>query len=258
MKGSILSLVEGDYDNREILVDFPHHLFPSEDDKAAALTHRACSDAASYMFGITQSLLKGERIRAKTLPSISLMILGISVNIEELAMTLEHLETPRTTWHVDQKGNNDPTPYPPEILRIQLRNSERFAIDMSGAQFGWYEPVLPWDTYIHLRLGGKSNRVTAINPFGYGLHRANNIAKMPDLPWNPWPSVTSFNLSFAETANSATEEWSGREKFRTLSDILRLPEVEFVDKKEELCQAVSKSLSAAITDFKKQGKYFRS
>lgn len=54
-----LYLYEGQYD-REVLVPFPHHLFDCRDDREAALTYYACSDAVAFMLEIVGSFLKGK------------------------------------------------------------------------------------------------------------------------------------------------------------------------------------------------------
>lgn len=54
-----LYLYEGQY-GEEALVPFPNHLFHCTDDREAALTYYACSDAVAFMLEITRNFLKGK------------------------------------------------------------------------------------------------------------------------------------------------------------------------------------------------------
>lgn len=34
-----------------------------------------------------------------------------------------------------------------EVLQVRLHSGEVYAIDLTGAQYGWYEPITKWDTF---------------------------------------------------------------------------------------------------------------
>ena len=40
------------------------------------------------------------------------------------------------------------------ILRIELQSGVQYAVDLDGAQFGFYEPVCPWEEYLSSRMAG--------------------------------------------------------------------------------------------------------
>ena len=49
---------------------------------------------------------------------------------------------------VDEEGyHDDNTAYKHSIVAATLHNGERYAIDITGPQYGHYDPVVPWDLY---------------------------------------------------------------------------------------------------------------
>lgn len=68
-EGNTLYLYEGQYGEGQVLAPFPGHLFACEDDKNAALTYLACTDAVSFMLDLVKSSLKGKHQRLR--PEVS-------------------------------------------------------------------------------------------------------------------------------------------------------------------------------------------
>lgn len=61
-------------------------------------------------------------------------------------------ETRRARF-VDSNGIVDMRDCLHTVIKATLKTSnEVFAIDMTGAQFGWYEPALPWEAYSTRRI----------------------------------------------------------------------------------------------------------
>lgn len=38
------------------------------------------------------------------------------------------------------------------IIKADLNNGESYAIDVAGAQYGWYDAIMPWDLYMNSRI----------------------------------------------------------------------------------------------------------
>ncbi len=38
------------------------------------------------------------------------------------------------------------------VIRVTLRSGKSYALDITGAHYGHYEPVVPWDSYMDLRV----------------------------------------------------------------------------------------------------------
>lgn len=57
----------------------------------------------------------------------------------------------------------DGTEYKHSVLRITTRAGEKYALDMTGTQFGWTESILPWDLFADTRILS----FDGIEAFGY-------------------------------------------------------------------------------------------
>ena len=54
---------------------------------------------------------------------------------------------------MDDLGNEDHRRYQHELFKVTLKNGgETFALNLSGAPSGYYEPVIPWDEYVETRV----------------------------------------------------------------------------------------------------------
>lgn len=60
VEGDAMYMYEGEYGEDQYLVPFPHDLFSREEDKWAAFTFHACSDAVAFMCHLLKMFLKGE------------------------------------------------------------------------------------------------------------------------------------------------------------------------------------------------------
>ena len=59
-KGKAMIMREGSYGKGEILVLFPHHLVPSQQDKEAILTYLACTDSVAFMYRMLVKMVPGK------------------------------------------------------------------------------------------------------------------------------------------------------------------------------------------------------
>ncbi len=46
------------------------------------------------------------------------------------------------------------------IIKITLKNAEAYAVDVAGAQYGWYNAVIPWGLYLDSRV----ERIETVHP----------------------------------------------------------------------------------------------
>ena len=60
---------------------------------------------------------------------------------------------------VDIEGNEDLSFYRHELFRLTTDTGEKYAFDLTSAQHGYYEPIVPWDSYEKLRVSKVSRRV---------------------------------------------------------------------------------------------------
>jgi len=81
-----------------------------------------------------------------------------------------------------------------EIIHVTLKhNAEQYALDISSAQYGYYEPVVPWREYM-------AERVRSISPpdeFQYfGGSRDRLVKRLQDGTGSvPWDYLISSNIN---------------------------------------------------------------
>ncbi|KAF7954191.1 hypothetical protein EAE96_005322 [Botrytis aclada] len=188
-KDGKLYLVEGQYPamttSADVLYEFPLRLLPSKKDRHAVLAHMACHDAIVWMQEVTELFLK-----------------------------------------VGQGGEQDHARYAHSIFKITLRNHGGvYCLDLSGAQFGYYNPVTPWSEYF-------VNRISSIEScHSSGTGRAQFLSREQD------NSLLDFASRVLEGCSRRTlvamEAW--KSKHMALSDFLRLPQIQFEKEQKKLC-----------------------
>ncbi|KAF7929591.1 hypothetical protein BELL_0068g00250 [Botrytis elliptica] len=210
-KDGKLYLVEGRYPkmrtNLDVLHEFPFKLLPSKEDRHAVLAHMACEDAVAWMQEVTEIFLE-----------------GTAQKIEEL--NVESKNPKREVLIVGPGGEQDHAHYIHSIFKITLRNRGGvYCLDLSGAQFGYYNPVTPWSEYFVNRISS----VTSCNPSGTG--KALLLGREQD------NSLLDLLYRVLEGCSRRTpiamEAWES--KFMPLSTFLRLPQGQVVKEKSIMC-----------------------
>ena len=136
----------------------------------------------------------------------------------------------------------DTTDYKHTILRVTMKNREKYVLDMTGAQYGWYEAVTPWPVYNASRV----RSFTEVLPFG----SARDFLKARAVKCGgQWQWIRSIKDQFAEVVDRIVVRW--QKDHISLTELLRLPEHDFqknqaslVDAVEELLQRHKKFLEA--------------
>lgn len=60
---------------------------------------------------------------------------------------------------MDVNGIRDLAFYRHELFRLTTVSGEKYALDLTSAQHGYYEPIIPWNSYEKLRVGKVSGKV---------------------------------------------------------------------------------------------------
>lgn len=115
--------------------------------------------------------------------------------------------------------------YQHAILRVTTLSGEHYALDLTGAQYGWTEPVLPWDTFLASRVG----RIDKIEYFGrYKTYvKAKNLSLGKERTY-----IHSINEDFEDKLMKFLRSWA--ENDIPLAALLLLPEKEFQERQEGL------------------------
>ena len=131
----------------------------------------------------------------------------------------------------------DATDYQHNIFRITTRNGEVYALDMTGAQYGWTECIVPWKIYADSRVREVKNVVS----FGGTRVWSNTEAKKMG-GQHQW--VHSIRMLFAQVVDGAVMLWQRGNMLTT--DLFRLPEQDFQKKQASLLDAVEELLQREI------------
>ena len=96
------------------------------------------------------------------------------------------------------------------ILKVTVQNGEQYALDMTGAQFGWQEAVIPWNIYAHFRI----QHIIETLDFGHEHVHLRGSA-------TSWLSnADPMLVKFTERLWVATEEFQGKQlAFKKLLDL---------------------------------------
>ena len=133
-------------------------------------------------------------------------------------------------------GNSaiDATDYKHTVLRVTMKNREKYALDMAGAQYGWYECVTPW----HLYRDAKVRSIKEVCQFdatrAFCKTRAENMGGQRK-------RIENIKENFTKCLDETVVGWQSRKNI-SLSTMLRLPEAEFGKKQSSLIDDVNERL----------------
>ena len=179
-------------------------------------------------------------------------------NISEVSFSPKNHKR-EVVW-IDNKGNNHS--FPPsahDIVLVTLKNGgEKYAVDLSGAQYGHYEAVLPWSEYYTSRVqslclmaienGDKDN---LFQKFGQNKKSLLERRFGPGLEG----TMAVFNENASRILKDGTMNWE-KERKLTVQNMLKLPRNKFELRKKELVDHISASLQRHQDESEEARKYF--
>ena len=124
--------------------------------------------------------------------------------------------------------------YRHSIIKITLKNGEKYALDLSGAQFGHSDPLLPWERYVKTR----AEYIEETKPLGSYRKRTKFLWK----PKSGGEGIVNCDEEIARIVNAAIDEW--QKTNGTLRDLLRLQEKQFMAKREAFFGFIEASIEA--------------
>lgn len=114
-------------------------------------------------------------------------------------------------------GIFDWTNYKHAILKVTLKNDAQYALDITGAQYGWSEAVLPWNTYANSRI----QRIVETLKFG---HAQGELSKRTAQNGGKMPWIDGIFNSFAQAFDVAVVNF--HKSGMTSNELLVLPEAD--------------------------------
>ena len=137
----------------------------------------------------------------------------------------EHLNIKQTL----ADGKVDSTDFAHTVIRVTLKNDERYAIDMTGAQYYWPETITPWDQYQNTKIAC----IREVYPFGGTVDFVKKIVE------NVGSSRLLAHKIVAQYVNELDDViriWQQMDI--SLSVMFKLPEGVFIKRREDLLNLV--------------------
>ena len=138
-----------------------------------------------------------------------------------------------------------------EILRVDMKNGESYALDLTSAQYGFLETIVPYAEYMKTRV----KEVDAHHALGstIKLMRDDFLRSDPDLGYKIW----TYNERFTNEINASMDHWQKHIGNLTLSAMLKLPQKEFETKRADLIEHILYDLKWLKERYEMRGGLFK-
>ena len=160
-------------------------------------------------------------------------IIGICSEVDEVIHFIQNARlrmmqaynTGLTSYHC----GIDETDYAHSVIRITLKNGDKYILDLTGAQYGWQEILTPYNQYRQ----SKIREIKEILPFGgtrqYCKQRAEKSGGMAK-----WQQEA--DIGFGSTVNDILKLW--QQWHMSLTTLLKLPDDQFQQQQAGLLEMV--------------------
>lgn len=175
----------------------------------AILAFCGCDDPMSYLSNICQKIFD-----------------TIDMTVEEIAAEMLTSLKYVVEHNVDKGGGEDQTSYEHSFYRVLTASGQRFAIDLSCAQYGIQQPVMVWHEYMDKFV----EDVKEVNGFGSHEEGTSNSAL--------WLRAMANDMDWAVNA------WEIQHV--SLADLLQLEEAEYQKSKESLADEIKCAVKAGL------------
>lgn len=125
------------------------------------------------------------------------------------------------------------------ILRVTLNNSEQYAIDLTGAQYGHQHECLNWQDYIAARV----EKIVQVDAFGIAKRWLADNAQERGYPWN---RVQELNNYFVKEVQLLLGLWT--RQGGSIDALLASQDKEYEEKKDALIRRVKGGMELARKD----------
>lgn len=126
--------------------------------------------------------------------------------------------------------HNDNTESNHCIIQVTLKNGESYAIDITGAQYGHYDAVIPWDLYVKSRV----DRIEKMNPLRNIGECKKRISKKSK------GRARTQEEQFAEVFVSAAKSW--QVQYGPFEAMLKTKEENFKRKQAGLLDCIEEAV----------------
>ena len=219
-------------------------------EQEAILSHLSCNEAvakfgpmlANMIKGMAYPYISGGMIK---IPLCSLN-LGIKLGVEEVTAKPKNS---KIEILLGQKAINGLPAVRKDgmhhtIFRISLTNNEPYAVDLTGAQYGYQEDCLPWHYYVATRV----DEIIETRPFGHTKTWLEDATSK-----QPRPNQVAQRLKtyFLEELRRSLQVWEAQAV--SVGTLLGLPQAEYEAKRVSLLETVKTFMNFSREDSLRQG-----
>ncbi|KAF9733737.1 set domain-containing protein 5 [Paraphaeosphaeria minitans] len=201
---------------------FPIHMFENRAILESALVYMTGMEAMVFLYGIAIDLLGGICLEMKEV--------NVSVTKPKLRICFNSahgpsISTPQSMYH--------------NVYRVVLTQGEVWAIDPTGAQFGYYEPLCSWGSFQQ-----RISKVNRVMELGYIRHKVfYNFAK------HSVEFMVSRQAAQEDMVKKLEEWFLAREELHSgrFNGILQEPEATFESAKHEFLKQLDSHVKRSLT-----------
>ncbi|KAA8576643.1 hypothetical protein EYC84_006732 [Monilinia fructicola] len=144
------------YKNAIYLAPFPTNLALDRNTFEAVLMWGSCTEAMVYLYGFAKEFL------------IDLCSRVEEVNVTVISPKLQICHT------IAGSSVVNPPCLSHDLYRVTLNNGEEWAVDCTGVQYGYTEPLCSWSHISQHRL----SKINAVNAFGYARQKPCHLGEI--------------------------------------------------------------------------------
>ena len=131
---------------------------------------------------------------------------------------------------VGDVATTDPVEKIQVVLRVTLISHEQYAIDLSGAQYGYHQECTEWNDFFESRV----EEVKSKNALG----SAKECLAIAAAKWIPIYQARKLTTFFGKKLWHSVQLWTRKEI--SIDNMLALPDDEYEAKKESLLESVGR------------------
>ncbi|KAJ9611681.1 hypothetical protein H2200_004865 [Cladophialophora chaetospira] len=239
---------------------FAHHLFSDDRIKESVLSAGACGDATFNMRRFVLDMLHG---MCDEMEEITVKIknpLRIVRDFRRFADDPTYREIACNRCQLDSMGNavfenNGGTPdWQHQVFRVRLRaTKEYFVIDLTNAQYGRYDSVIPWNDYLEERV----NVVKELGPLGtYDESKIGGLKDESGTCYSTENNIRYLDLVQFYQARMRFEltKWRAENNL-DYNSLLELNKAGFDEKSQQLADHISSALAGLREAAFRSGDY---
>lgn len=227
-KGDTLYVWEGPKD-RSIFNPFPSEYLNSDQDKQAAMAWMNCGSSEDYVHVLVEAMLQ-------------------DVPFEVAEVLVSKVKYLRRVVVIEPDGHeSDSSKSEHVVFKITINEDENYALDVTGAQFGFYDPVIPWISYQQTRI----ETLGEIRPLKY-LRDSHRLPSQDFSKKKGWDATRkALNRQFSKIFGSASKSW--QVKNGAFPAMLKLRKETFRKRQGELLDSIDERIVARKKQLEEAG-----